>query len=623
LDRVLPPCSVLPGRDALGVASVVGGWRCAADTRSIRRQRLLRVPETSRSRAGLVLAVYVAIAFLWLVEAWVPSGGTSGPVGSLGDPLLFVWYLAWVPFAIGHGLNPLFTTFLMAPDGANLLINTSILLPSLVLAPVTVLFGPVVSYNVLITASLALSAWAAYLACRRITGSEVGAIVCGLLYGFGPYMQAQSLAHAHLVLALFPPFVLVMVHELAVSQRRPPRRVGALLGLGCVAQLLTGQELFATTLLMSALFLAVLVLMHREQVRARLPHLLRGLAAAAVIGVVLGGPLIAFELFGARHVNGLLQPRNTYVADVAGFVVPTRLEWLSTPGSRDLSDTFTGFSGEQGVYLGVPLLLIIGFAVWRLRSRPTARVASIMLAASAVLSLGSTLHVVGHDTRLPMPWLTLSHVPLMENAAPDRLALFTTLAAGILLALSLQDLAKQQSRARLVGWTTLVIGFFAIVPTVPAPTASLDLPRFFDSRSASLIPADTTALVYPRQSGSYLAMAAQVESDFQFRLAQGGVFTPEGFGAPASSIYEVLAATEEGRRARGSASACTPAGADVNDPCRRFIAAELRRYRIGAVIIIDVRGAGTIGRLFTAYYRRSPIHTNGVRLWVQPPPRGG
>jgi hypothetical protein len=148
--------------------------------------------------------------------------------------------------AIGHGLNPLFTGFLMAPEGANLLVNPSILLTSVVLSPVTVLFGPVVSYNLLSTASLALSAWAAYLACRRITGSGAGAIVCGLLYGFGPYMQAHSVAHPNLALAVFPPFALTMIHEIAVSQRRPPGRVGALLGAGCVAQLLTGQELLAT-----------------------------------------------------------------------------------------------------------------------------------------------------------------------------------------------------------------------------------------------------------------------------------------------------------------------------------------------------------------------------------------
>jgi hypothetical protein len=225
---------------------------------------------------------------------------------------------------------------------------------------------------------------------------------------------------------------------------------------------------------MSALLLVILAVTNRDRVRAHLPHLLRGLAAAAMVGGVLGAPLVAFALFGPRHVTGLLQPRNTFVADLAGFVIPTRLELLSTSPMHDLTDTFTGIGDAKSVYLGLPLLLIVGFAAWRLRRRTTARVASIMVAASVVLSLGPTLHVIGHDTRLPLPWVAFSRVPLIENALPSRLALFTALAAGILLALLVQDLAKQPLRARLAGLTAGVIVFLAIFPTVPAPTASLD-----------------------------------------------------------------------------------------------------------------------------------------------------
>jgi hypothetical protein len=540
-------------------------------------------------------------------------------VGSHGDPLLFVWYLAWMPHAMGHGLNPLFTKFLMAPDGANLLINTSILLPSLVLAPVTVLWGPVVSYNLLITASLAVSAWAAYLACRRLTGSEIGACLCGLLYGFGPYMQAQSLAHAHLAFAVFPPFALVMVHELAVEKRRSAGRVGALLGLGAVAQLLTGEELLATTVVMAGLLVVVLALMHPDQIRPRAPHLFRGLGAASVVGIVLAGPLVAFQLLGPRHVNGLLQQRNTYVADLAGFIVPTRLEWLSTAGTRHLSGKFTGFSGEYGVYLGVPLLLVATFAAWRLWSRPAARAAAIMAAASAVLSLGTFMHVLGHRTRLPMPWLPFSRVPLMESAVPDRLAPFIVLAVGILVALLIRQLATEPKGPRLVAWGTIAVSVVSILPRGFAPVPALDLPRFFDRGPVSVIPADTTALVFPRQAGSYLAMAAQVRSKFRFRLAQGGVFTPEGFGPASSGVYELLAATEERRKPRGPVSACVERRAGISDQCRAIVVADLRHRNIGTVIIMDTQGADAIADFFTSYYRAPPTRAAGIRLWIRPP----
>jgi hypothetical protein len=96
-------------------------------------------------------------------------------IGGSVDPILFIWYLRWLPFALAHGHDPLISTYLQVPDGFNLLWNTSILLPAFVLSPVTLLFGAVVSYNLLATLALALSAWCAYLAFRRYVRPEAAA----------------------------------------------------------------------------------------------------------------------------------------------------------------------------------------------------------------------------------------------------------------------------------------------------------------------------------------------------------------------------------------------------------------------------------------------------------------
>ena len=113
---------------------------------------------------------------------------------------------------------------------------------------------------------------------------------------------------------------------------------------------------------------------------------------------------------------------NFNVADLAGFVVPTRLQWLSTPGLRHLSGGFAGFAGEFSVYLGLPLLLVAGVAAWQLRHRPGPRAASLVAVVAMVLSLGGRLHVLGHATRIPLPWLPFAHLPVLENIVPDRLA---------------------------------------------------------------------------------------------------------------------------------------------------------------------------------------------------------
>ena len=66
--------------------------------------------------------------------------------------------------------------------------------PALALWPVTTAFGPVVSYNVLMSAALALSAWLGFLAARRFIDQPFACVLAGALYGFGPGMLAQTMS---------------------------------------------------------------------------------------------------------------------------------------------------------------------------------------------------------------------------------------------------------------------------------------------------------------------------------------------------------------------------------------------------------------------------------------------
>jgi len=162
------------------------------------------------SFSAAVLGTYVLLAVAAFSTAWrAPTGRW---VGYGFDPALFIWSLRWLPFAITHGHDPLTSNYLNYPDGFNLMWNTSILFPALVLSPVTLLFGAVFSYNVLSALALALSGWCAYLAFRRYAGRGAAA-VGGLLYGFSSFMFGQAFNHPHMTIALFPPLALLLLDE--------------------------------------------------------------------------------------------------------------------------------------------------------------------------------------------------------------------------------------------------------------------------------------------------------------------------------------------------------------------------------------------------------------------------
>src|SRR5438309_1742433 len=147
------------------------------------------------------LAVFVVLAVLLFASTW--RHPSAAWIGDARDPHLFMWYLGWVPSQVVSGHSPLFTTYLDYPSGANLMWNTSIFVPAMLLWPVTAALGPVVSYNVLVTAAVALSAWCAFLAVRRLVANDLFAGAAGLLYGFSPYMVGQSAGHPHVTLAVF------------------------------------------------------------------------------------------------------------------------------------------------------------------------------------------------------------------------------------------------------------------------------------------------------------------------------------------------------------------------------------------------------------------------------------
>lgn len=118
----------------------------------------------------LVLSLFLGLAVLLLGSTWTsPTNRTLG--AGVGDPGLSIWFLRWTPFAVARRISPFVSDYLNHPDGINLMWNTWLPLPGLLLSPLTLVFGPVLTLNVLLTLAYGLSAWSAYLAIHRYVPS--------------------------------------------------------------------------------------------------------------------------------------------------------------------------------------------------------------------------------------------------------------------------------------------------------------------------------------------------------------------------------------------------------------------------------------------------------------------
>jgi hypothetical protein len=556
----------------------------------------------------LFLVGFLGLSFWLFAPAWSSPTGTT-LAGGNGDPAIFIWFLRWVPFALRHGHDLLVAHHLNYPDGVNLMWNTSLVLPGLLLAPLTQRFGPVLTFNVVLVLAYGLSAWCAYLAIRRFVPGHLAAAVGGLVYGFSPAIRTQ-VHHPHMSLAFLPPLSLLALHEILVRQRRPPWLAGAALGLLAGCQLLTGEELLAMTALLGFVLFLLLLLGNLRRLRGRVVvHALLAFATAAVVFATIAAWPLSVQFTGQQRIKGDIQITNRS-GDLLGLVVPGTQQALSTDAT---AARVRRFAGGNSAYLGVPLLLVLAAIAVRWRSRAVVRVALALLLVSALLSLGPSLLVGGRDTgvRLPMAWL--ERLPLLDSLIPSRVAQFTALFAGLLLAMFLHAVWRgggwRRAAAPMVGLVVLA-PLWPAFSTAPQPVAT---PAFFTSAQVRQLPRDGVTLVLPFPYRRVaLPMTWQAEAGLWFRMPGGYFIGPQPDGRPRfdtnpSSASQVFTRIYGGRPPPR-----------LTRQWRQALARDLLRWRVGSVVVGPMPNRAVMVRFLTDLLGARPQRVGGVYLWRNP-----
>ena len=265
---------------------------------------VLRVlPRSGATRRGWTgsraLAAFVGVSFLYFglrLFLYPPQAY----VGFSTDPQIFIWSFAWWPHAILHGENPFFTHAIWAPSGVNLTWTTTVPGSRSLFSPLTLLAGPVVSYNVAAILMPALSAWTAFLLCRYLTSAVWPSLVGGYLFGFSSYVLGQAGgAPAPDARCSCVPLVALVVLRFVERRARRPRARRPARAAARAAQLLFSTEVaFTLTLALAAAARA------RRSRSSRPPRGRARLAARPLLGsptrvaAVLTAPFLYFLLTG-------------------------------------------------------------------------------------------------------------------------------------------------------------------------------------------------------------------------------------------------------------------------------------------------------------------------------------
>jgi len=563
-----------------------------------------------------------------------------------GDSVQQSWYLGYVPWAIVHGHNPFFTTYVDYPRGVNLVSNTTMPLLGVIFSPISALFGSVSTYNLLMWLAYPVSAISMTYVVGKWSRSNAASLLAGLVYGFSPYVAHQGYGHLNLSFVPLPPLILYVLYRIFVVQSGNSRRWGLGLGLLVVGQFYISAEVVVSTLLVSVVGLIIASLARRSELTTdRVRFVTGALVPGVLVVLLLTAYPVAFQFFGPDAVKAPAQASigNPYRADFFGSLVPTSFEQFAPVSAQALGNKFTGGAlVENGSYLGIPLFILFALTLFRFRRHGWMLLCGALATFSWVLSLGPKLVVAGHATGIVLPFDFLGQFKVMNDLLPARFSLMETFFVVVTVAMGLtlwrQEFAtalrKEPRRRplRYVGRPTavglslgVVASLIALVPNWPIPVVSNSnsVPPFFSTSSANAIPSGSNVLTYPYVYPNFSenALLWQISTNWRWKV-MGGYFEIPGpypdsvvatpWPTPPLDVADYL---EYWETLSSSSSGAAPAvTATLISDTKVFV----NRYQISTIVVdLATAHATAAVRLFSAAFGRATSEA-GVDVWFSP-----
>ena len=267
---------------------------------STKNGRHVAVPEIGDSLLCLLRAVSLQPSARWLSQSRDMSGRNGGPSAKRQPPLSSIRLLpsscSVAPscshrrpqlsamrvrtrrfrcgrscggLRLGQGHDPFSANVVWAPKGIDLAWVNAVPGPSVVAYPLTALIGPVATYNVVVLAAPALSAWTAYLLARWITRAFWPSLAAGWIFGFSAYEIGHLVGHLNLVLVFLVPLCALLALQ-HLAGELATRRFAVLFGVALAGQVLISTEI-AVTLLLAGLLFGLLALWRLDTARRGFP----------------------------------------------------------------------------------------------------------------------------------------------------------------------------------------------------------------------------------------------------------------------------------------------------------------------------------------------------------------
>ena len=377
---------------------------------------------------------------------------------------------------------------------------------------------------------------------------------------------------------------------------------------------------------------------HWRLVKQRARHVAESVIYAVLVcGALIGYP-VWLGFFGPEGITRLPQPANrlpVYPGDLLGAVVPTISQVLAPSHLKAIGDRLSdGDVVENGMYLGVPLMLTLAAIAWGFRRVRGVVFLSVMLLVSYLLGLGRLLYVDGHDTGVPLPFTFIAHVPVIQNILAVRFSLFIQFFAALLLAIGLNSfyeglrsrLGRRNKHSRLdrsrrwaPAFATTVVAAGALVlllPAVPFAGASTAVPKLLDSPAIDHLAVGSVVLTYPYPSDPRdQILIPQAISNMRFKIVGGPGHIPHTNGVRGPSILSppIVQSIFNEAISGTKSTAFPPLTASNLDALRGFLV----RYKIDTIIVYPEDSDPAAIRRYVSAVLGAPQWVDQVDAWFR------
>lgn len=363
-----------------------------------------------------ILTLIMTYPLIFKITNYVPGAGWDE-----FSHLHYFWW--WKHALIELGTNPYYTEYLHYPTGVSLAFDMAPF-NAIVLIPLQLLFGLIISYNILVLFTFVVSGYGMYLLVKYLTNNKNAAFIAGCIFAFSPYHFAHALGHTNLIsIEWFPLCALFLIKTVKEPKKSNAIYAGIFLGLTS----LSAWYYSIYIVLFTALFIFYYLWTDRKAL-LNIPFIKRFSIMILLFGLIVFPfvyPMLV-ESSSSTYMVSQITSSVTYSADVIAFFIPSTFHPVFGEYVAEIYANFTGNRAEYTVFIGYIVLILALYSVLKVK-REKIKFWIISSLFFFILSLGPILHINGIFL-IPNPGLNLDS--LVQNIGLTSRA--TGIAANIL-----------------------------------------------------------------------------------------------------------------------------------------------------------------------------------------------